>query len=205
VELPVGVPELPGDRVVEGMRRFRAGVPWDSVLHSWVILDSHDSARFKTIAGSQERQLVGMGMQMTTPGVPMVFAGDELGLEGDWGEDARRTIPWDRPETWDGRLLDAYRRLIALRRSSSALAKGGIRYAYAGSDAILYLRETGEERILCLARRREGEPLRMPLDAVGGTGIETVANEGEAEEPRVQDGWIVMPGEGPSFQAMRIE
>ena len=24
---------------------------------------------------------------MTTPGVPMVFAGDELGLEGAWGED----------------------------------------------------------------------------------------------------------------------
>ena len=34
-------------------------------------------------------------MQMTTPGVPMVFAGDELGLEGEWGEDARRTMPWD--------------------------------------------------------------------------------------------------------------
>ena len=36
---------------------------------------------------------------MTTPGVPMVFAGDEIGLEGDWGEDARRTMPWSRPES----------------------------------------------------------------------------------------------------------
>ncbi len=26
----------------------------------------------------------------------MVFAGDEIGLEGEWGEDARRTMPWDR-------------------------------------------------------------------------------------------------------------
>jgi len=205
VELPVGVPHLAGERVVEGMRRFRAGVPWDSVLHSWVILDSHDSARFKTIAGSSERQLVGLGLQMTTPGVPMVFAGDEVGLEGEWGEDARRTIPWDRPETWDGELLAAYRRLIALRRSSPALAKGGIRYAYAGSDAILYLRETVEERVLCIARRSDGEPLRMPLEAVGGRGIETIASEGGAEEPQVQDGSIVLSGEGPSFQALRIE
>ena len=41
----------------------------------------------------------------------MVFAGDELGLEGDWGEDARRTMPWDAPERWDTALLEGYRRL----------------------------------------------------------------------------------------------
>lgn len=205
VELPVGVPQLPGDRIVQGMRGFRAGVPWDSVVHSWVILDSHDSARFKTIAGSRERQLVGMGLQMTTPGVPMVFAGDEVGIGGEWGEDARRTIPWDRPDTWDAGLLDAYRRLISLRRSSPALARGGIRYAYVDADAILYLRETGDDRLLCLARRRAGEPLRLPLGEIGGSGIETVASEGQAEEPEVVDGAIVMSGAGPSFQAMRIE
>ena len=205
VELPVGVPRLAGEHAVEGMRSFRAGVPWDSVLHSWVILDSHDSARFKTIAGSRERQLVGMGLQMTTPGVPMVFAGDEIGLEGDWGEDARRTIPWDRPETWDADVLGAYRRLISLRRSSPALARGGIRYAHVGSDAILYLRESKEERVLCLARRRAGEALRMPLQDVEGSGVEVLASEGQSEEARVEDGAIVFPGEGPSFQALRIE
>ena len=101
--LPTPVPRLPGTAVVKTMRRFRAGIPWPSVLHSWVLLDSHDTARFRTIAGSRERQLVGVGLQMTTPGVPMVFAGDELGLEGGWGEDARRTMPWARPETWDSR------------------------------------------------------------------------------------------------------
>ena len=58
---------------------------------------------------SRERQLVGIGMQMTLPGVPMVFAGDEIGLEGEWGEDARRTMPWDRPESWDSALLEEYR------------------------------------------------------------------------------------------------
>ena len=88
---------------------------------------------------------------MTTPGVPMVFAGDELGLEGAWGEDARRTMPWDRPEAWDRVLLEDYRRLVALRRSSDALARGGIRYAHVSDDAIAYLRETPRERLLCLA------------------------------------------------------
>ena len=83
--LPVGVPRLSGEAVVATMTRFRAGVSWSSVIHSWAILDSHDTARFRSIAGSRERQLVGVGLQMTTPGVPMVFAGDEIGLEGEWG------------------------------------------------------------------------------------------------------------------------
>ena len=80
--IPVGLPTLPGAAAVSTMRAFRAGLPWSSVVHSWTLLDSHDTARFRTVAGSRERQLVGVGLQMTTPGVPMVFAGDELGLEG---------------------------------------------------------------------------------------------------------------------------
>ena len=116
-EMPVAMPRVGGAAAAATMRAFRAGVPWEFVLHSWAILDSHDSPRFRTIAGSRDRQLVGIGLQMTMPGVPMVFAGDELGLEGEWGEDARRTMPWDRSDAWDTALLDEYRRLIGLRRS----------------------------------------------------------------------------------------
>ena len=100
------------------------------------MLDTHDTPRFGRVADSRERELVGVGLQMTTPGVPMVFAGDELGLEGGWGEDARRTMPWDRPGSWDRELLEGFRRLIALRRASPALARGGIRYAYVDADVI---------------------------------------------------------------------
>jgi len=96
------------DRAVESAKRaFRAGVPWQSTLHSWTLLDSHDSPRFRTVTKSREKQLVGVGLQMTTPGVPMVFAGDEIGLGGDWGEDARRTMPWSHGETWDTVAHDA--------------------------------------------------------------------------------------------------
>jgi alpha-glucosidase len=205
VELPVGVPLLPGEHVAEGMQRFRAGVPWNSVLHSWVILDSHDTARFKTIAGSRERQLVGMGLQMTSPGVPMVFAGDEIGLEGAWGEDSRRTMPWGHPGSWDKDVLAAYRRLISLRRSSSALARGGIRYVHVSSDAIAYLRESADERVLCLARRRSGEPLRLAGDALGGKPLEVLASEGWTGELRTESEVVILPGEGPAFHAWRIE
>jgi alpha-glucosidase len=180
-----------GAEAVAVMRAFRAGVPWQAALDSWTLLDSHDTPRFRTVVGSRERQLVGLGLQMTSPGVPMIFAGAELGLEGGWGEDARRTIPWDRPETWDATLLAHYRELVALRRSSEALARGGVRYVHCSDDAIAYLRETRAERLLCLAARAPHEPISVPF-----TELETLYG-GDA-----QDG--VLPADGPAFHIWRI-
>ncbi len=198
---PVGLNTFDGEQAVATMQVFRAGVPWPSTLHSWTLVDSHDHARFRTVAGSRDRQIVGIGMQMTTPGVPMVFAGDEIGLEGEWGEDARRTMPWDRPETWDSALFEEYRRLIGLRRGSAALARGGIRHAALCADAIAYLRETGDERLLCLAARRSHEPFRLPLAALACSGLATLYGG----EPSLDDGEAVLPGDGPAFHIWRLE
>jgi alpha-glucosidase len=199
-EVPFDVPRLSGEAVVETIRRFRAGVPWRSRLHSWVLLDSHDTARFRTIAGSRERQLVGVGLQMTSPGVPMVFAGDELGLEGAWGEDARRTMPWGRPETWDTVVLEAYRRLIALRRKSTALERGSMRYAHVSADAIAYLRESADETLLCLAARSEHPPVRLRRATLGGAQLETLFGE----DARTDGDELALPSDGPAFHVWRI-
>ncbi len=194
------MPRLGGTAVTATMRRFRAGVPWRSILHSWVLLDSHDIARFRVVCRSHERHVVGIGLQMTTPGVPMVFAGDELGLEGSWGEDSRRTMPWAHPERWDTALLEAYRTLIGLRRSSTALARGGIRFAHVGEDAIAYLRETRDERLLCLAVRDATDDVRVPLAELGATDLEPLFG-GEA---RLEGGAAVLPGDGPAFHVWRL-
>ena len=189
--LPVGLPHAGGRDATGTMRAFRAGVPWASTLHSWALLDSHDTARFRTVAGDHGRQLVGVGLQMTTPGVPMVFAGDELGLEGEWGEDARRTMPWSRPESWDRRLLEEYRALIRLRRASPALARGGIRYVHVSDDAIAYIRECRDEQLLCLAARAPHDQIVVPFDE-----LETLHGEDARHG--------ALPAHGPAFHVWRI-
>ena len=181
-------PSYGGAEMLEVVRRFRAGVPWNGTLHSWVMLDSHDTPRFRTVAGSRERQLVGIGLQMTTPGVPKVFMGDELGLEGRWGEDARRPMPWgDFPDD----LIDTYGRLAGLRRSSDALARGGVRYVHVSDDAVAYLRETKGERLLCLAARADHDPIVTPFASLETLhGDDTVGG--------------VLPSHGPAFHIWRI-
>jgi alpha-glucosidase len=199
-ELPVDMPRMGAEAATATMRAFRAGVPWQFVLNSWLILDSHDSPRFRTLAGSRERQLVGIGLQMTSPGVPTIFAGDELGLEGEWGEDGRRTMPWDRPDAWDDDLHAAYRRLVSLRRSHEPLARGGFRFAYVDDDVIAYLRETHDERLLCLASRAEHAPVRIPLTALGCRGLDTLYGE----PAEVETGDALLPAAGPSFHVWRL-
>jgi len=183
-------PAYGGADVVSQMAAFRAGISWESVLNSWTLLDSHDSARFRTVAGSRERQLVGVGMQMTLPGVPMIFAGDEIGLEGNWGEDGRRTMPWQTRDPWDDALLAEYRALATLRRSTDALARGGLRFAHVGEDAFAYIRETRDERILCLAARAAHDPIVVPFE------LETLYGDD------ARGG--VLPADGPAFHVWRI-
>jgi alpha-glucosidase len=198
--VPVGLARLGGEATVGTMRAFRGGLPWDSVLHSWELLDSHDTPRFGPLTGSRERHLVGVGLQMTTPGVPMVFAGDEIGLGGDWGEDARRTMPWGREEEWDHTLLEGFRALIALRRSSDALARGGIRYVHVDDDVIAYLRETPGERLLCLAARGPHAPVAVSRGALGVQELATMVGADAAVERER----VVLPADGPAFHVWRI-
>jgi alpha-glucosidase len=110
-------------------------------------------------------------------------------------------MPWDRPESWDTALLDGYRRLIRLRRSSGALARGGIRYAWVEDDAIAYLRESAGERLLCLASRAPHDSIRLPLAELGATEAETLygaAAESDGET-------LILPGDGPAFHVWRLE
>jgi alpha-glucosidase len=184
-------PSYRGEEMVSVMRTYRGGVPWDAVANSWTLLDSHDTPRFSWMTGSRDRDLVGRGLQFTSPGVPMLWMGDEIGLSGKWGEDGRRTIPWDRRAEWDTELLGSVTALARLRRSSDALAHGGIRYLHVSDDAVAYLRESRAERLLCLAARAPHDPIATPY-----AELETLYGED------ARDG--VLPADGPAFHVWRI-
>ena len=105
-------------------------------------LDSHDTPRFLSMARGDESALrMALLMQMTYPGAPLIFYGDELGLMGGKDPDMRRAMPWD-PSRWNHELLDNVKRLIALRRTHAALREGsyetllasGMIYAFARAD-----------------------------------------------------------------------
>ncbi|WP_027415683.1 glycoside hydrolase family 13 protein [Aneurinibacillus terranovensis] len=81
--------------------------------------------------------------QMTFPGVPCIYYGDEAGLEG--GEDPlnRRTYPWGKENQ---ELLAWYKKTIALRHANDVLKTGEWRSFYSGEDVYGYIRWIAEGR-----------------------------------------------------------
>ncbi|KRF02705.1 alpha-glycosidase [Nocardioides sp. Soil777] len=159
---PVQVPRRPGGAVVETFRAWHAAFGWRATSQSWNILGSHDSARIRTMVGSADVHRVAAGLQFTMPGVPMIFAGDEIGLEGVTGEDSRRTMSWHRRDEWDTDTLATYSHLARLRRSYGALRHGGLRWAHVDDDTIAFVRELDGQRLLVVARRAGGETFTLP-------------------------------------------
>lgn len=199
-ELPAAVAPRPAGAMVATMREFAAAVPWSVASRQWNLLGSHDTPRIRTLlAGDRALQEVAVGLLMTFPGTPMVFAGDEVGAEGRNGEHARTTMPWDDPARWDEERFATYRELIALRRSSGALRRGGLRWFDLGDDAVAFLRELPDERVLVLAARARWEGARVRL----GRGSATNLFGGLRLRPD-DDGVLTLPGDGPTFQVWRL-
>jgi neopullulanase len=118
------------------------------------LLDSHDTARFLTIArGDKSALKLAWLAMMTYPGAPTIYYGDEIGLEGARDPDCRRAMPWD-PSQWDMDLLAAAKRYIALRTKYRALRRPG-----------LYRRLHTEGLVYAFARQLEGETVIVALNA----------------------------------------
>ena len=95
----------------------------------------------------------------------MVFAGDEIGLEGVLGEDSRRPMPWHRREDWDEATLATYAALAAARAEHPALVHGGLRWAHVDEDCLAFLREHPAGTLLVVARRAAGAALDLGLES----------------------------------------
>jgi alpha-glucosidase len=192
---PVQVPRRPGPAVVETFRAWQGALGWQATTTSWNILGSHDSARIRTmVGGDAAMHRVAAGLQFTMPGVPMLFAGDELGLEGVNGEDSRRPMPWSSSDDWDTATLDVYAELARVRRSRAALRRGGQRWAHVDDDTIAFVREHSEGSVLVVARRAAAPAFGLTLDL----GEHLLGTEEQSGEATTEDGRTVVPGsEGP--------
>lgn len=159
---PGNVPKRDGVATLATMRQFASRMSWRSYVHSWQLLDSHDSGRIRTLTGSRAAHLVALGLQATLPGTPMVFAGSEFGLTGVSGEYSRTPMPWNRPDDQDLPTLAAYQELFRLRASEPALRHGGLRWIHADADSLMFLRET-ESHSIVVAAARKGSPPAPPF------------------------------------------
>ncbi len=112
------------------------------------LLGSHDTPRFRTLArGDDSAYELATLFQMTFPGAPCVYYGDEIGMEGKHDPGCRGGFPWDEG-AWNHRLREHVRRSIALRRDHPALRRGDFTWLTASDGTVVYLRSLPEETIV---------------------------------------------------------
>ncbi|MFS8543351.1 MAG: hypothetical protein LOD91_05865, partial [Limnochordales bacterium] len=88
---------------------------------AWLVL-----AGWALGAGRLERMRLAVLFQMTYPGMPMIYYGDEVGMTGGTDPDCRRPMVWEE-EKQNRELLSFYRRLISLRKELRPLRRGDFR------------------------------------------------------------------------------
>ena len=121
----LAISKLGASGFADRANRLLALYPYEVCLRMYNPLDSHDTPRFLTLCGGDVgKYRLAVALQMCFPGCPAVYYGDELGMEGENDPDCRRAMDWGAAER-QPELLGWFRELIALRKGSVALQKGG--------------------------------------------------------------------------------
>lgn len=136
------------------------------------LLDSHDTHRFLTQVGADIQKLgCALAVLYLFVGAPCIYYGTEIGMEGGYDPDCRRTMDWvraeERPPLW--RLVQ---RLAALKQECAAL-HGTKAKIWAEGD--LFFLERGETNKLRLTVNfGKAQPL---TDRLILTNAESVLNQ----------------------------
>lgn len=105
----------------------------------WNLIDSHDTPRFLTQANNNEEILkLAFALQMTLPGMPMIYYGDEVGMQGGKDPDCRRGMLWDENKQ-NGEIFDYYKKWIKIHKKYSSLKNGEFKTIYVNDDANVYI------------------------------------------------------------------
>lgn len=104
-------------------------------------------------------------LQMSLPGVPCIFYGDEAGLEGYADPFNRKCYPWGHE---DRDLLEWYRKIIRIRRSHPVFRCGSYRTIRADGDVYAFVREDPDQQNVPMITiiNRGSEPCPVPLDGM---------------------------------------
>lgn len=151
-------------------------------------LSNHDHSRFMTRTGQRTGRLVhngsqaasegvnygifrqGVVIQMTWPGAPTIYYGDEIGMCGWTDPDSRRTYPWGRE---DMELIEFHRYMTSIRKQNPALRNGSLKALASDYGLIAYGRFTKESRCVVVVNTlNESRTAQIPVWQIGITDQE---------------------------------
>lgn len=151
------------------------------------MLGSHDTPRTMTIANGDSKGTCLMYLaQMTMPGAPNIYYGDEIGLKGAHDPHCRYTFPWDDEANWNHGVRNEIKRYIRLRLTTPALRYGTFRSIYADDNVAIYVRQhEGQTALVAFNNGLETRTVEIQWPEGAAATLQDGLNEGEisAETP----------------------
>ena len=176
-----------GQSFADAMRYNMARFYGPSLYTAMNELDNHDHSRFLTRTNHKVGRVDHLGseaaaegvdaavlrqavvIQMTWPGAPTLYYGDEAGVCGFTDPDNRRTYPWGYE---DKELLAFYKKIIALHKRYDVLRKGSLKQMLYEQDVLAYGRFSMEEQIAVVINSRgEETEVEVPVWELGMDNI----------------------------------
>ena len=202
------------------MRYYMANFTLPSLQIAMNELSNHDHSRFLTRTNKKVGRTNTLGpeaanmgvnkavmreavvIQMTWPGAPAVYYGDEAGVCGFTDPDNRRTYPWGHE---DKEMIEFHRDMIRIHKQNPEILTGSLKYITYDYNILGYGRFNGKEAVAVVVNNNTYQverqvsvwPLGIPKECVMERLIITTA-EGyttEAESCLVEEGIlkIVLP------------
>ncbi len=137
-------------------------LPYESLYVSMNELSNHDHSRFLTRTNRKVGRVATQGadaasqginygifrtaviMQMTWPGAPTLYYGDEAGVCGWTDPDCRRTYPWGHENR---ELIEFHKAAIRMHKEKMSLRRGSFRFLGKGDRWVAYGRFNDNEQI----------------------------------------------------------
>jgi alpha-glucosidase len=173
------------DNFFGAMRHHMARMGGQAFAISMNELSNHDHSRFLTRTNKRVGRVASVGpeaancgirkavfmeavvMQMTWPGAPTIYYGDEAGVCGWTDPDNRRTYPWGQE---DKELIAFHKAVIELHKEYEALRTGSYKPLCGEYNMISYGRFKGNQSIVVIINNSEDERrARIPVWQIGVT------------------------------------
>lgn len=135
----------------------------NSMMAAMNELSNHDHSRFLTRTNGKVGRIATLGpeaanegvkksvlreavvIQMTWPGAPTIYYGDEAGLCGFTDPDNRRTYPWGRE---DFELIEFHRYIIRMHKKYTVLRNGSLNFLPCNEPILCYGRFNEQEQVV---------------------------------------------------------
>ena len=171
----MGLPEVPNLDAAGFAQRTKQLLevyPRQNALAQLNLLDSHDMPRFRSmVSGHVGAFKMATLFQMTYPGAPCIYYGNEIGLLGGRDPDNRAAFPWDE-SSWNHEIRNAVKTYAHIRQENPVLRTGDYVPIFAEDRRLAFIRHLeGQTMIVAINAGEDNWDLNVPVEDFLNEGV----------------------------------